>query len=225
MDIISKLYFFIGSLVCHQIQERTIYIGEKPLPFCARDTGIYLGIFIALIYCICRGKLKSDKIPSTRTGILLIMLTVPMMIDAVSSYALIRQTDNTVRLLTGIFFGMPIALFLIPAANYKVDGSNRLKVIDGCVDLLLLTFINVSVAFIILKFDLPAWWTVSTACLSGLVFIISRLGYTVIKLLNIGNPERRGVYSLAITAVTFGMLYIFKYCVIEWIMYQIGDLR
>jgi len=218
MDIILRIYFFIGSLVCHQIPERTVYIGAMPLPFCARDTGIYLGIFIALIYCICRGRLKADKVPSTPIGILLVLFTVPMMIDAVTSYASIRQTNNIIRLITGIFFGMPIVIFLIPTANYKVYGSNKLKVIDSYIDLLLVAFINILITFAILKLGIPNWWIVSTACLVGLVFIITRLGYTVIKLLNIGNPKRRSIYSLLITAITFGVLYVLKYYVLEWII-------
>lgn len=217
MDIILRIYFFIGSLVCHQIPERTVYIGEMPLPFCARDTGIYLGIFTVLIYSICRRKLKADKVPSTPIGILLVLLTVPMMIDAVSSYASIRQTNNTIRLITGIFFGMPLVLLLIPAANYRVYGSNKIKVIDSYIDLLMLSFINILMAFAILIFDLLPWWIVSTACLVGLVFIITRLGYTVIKLLNIGNPKRRTIYSLLITTITFGALYVLKYYILEWI--------
>lgn len=217
MEIISKIYFFIGSLVCHQMPERTIYIDGIPLPFCARDTGIYLGGAIALIYCIVRGKLKSDKVPSTRISVILALLTVPMMIDAVSSYISIRQTDNTMRFMTGIFFGMPIVLFLIPAANYKVFETNKLKVVDSYFDLLLLSFINICVGIIILKFSIPIWWIVSTASLLGLVFVITRLGYTILKLLNIGSPKGRVIYALALTTISFGGLFILKYYVLDWL--------
>lgn len=215
MNTILRIYFFIGSLVCHQIPERTIFINDMPLPFCARDTGINLGIFIALIYCIVRGKLKADKVPSTKISLLLVMLTVPMMVDAGSSYLMIRQTNNLIRLMTGLFFGMPIVLFLLPAANYKVYGTNKLKIIDSYLDLILLSFINILIGFIILKFGVPAWWIVSTASLVGLVFIITRLGYTVVKLLNVGKTKTRIIYSLAITMIVFGLLYILKYHVLN----------
>jgi uncharacterized membrane protein len=197
--------------------ERTIHIGGIPLPLCARDTGIYLGGAIALIYCIVRGKLKSDKVPSIPISVILALSTVPMMIDAVSSYISIRQTDNTARLMTGIFFGMPIVLFLIPAANYKVYDTNKLKVIDSLFDLLLLSLINICVGIIIIKLSIPIWWIVSTASLLGLVFIITRLGYTIIKLLNIGNPKWRVIYALVLTTIIFGMLFMLKYYVLEWL--------
>jgi len=214
MEIFFKIYFFIGSLVCHQIPERTIHIDGMSLPFCARDTGIYLGVFIALVYCIVRGKLKSDKIPSIRISVLLALLTVPMMIDAVSSYFSIRQTDNTIRLLTGSFFGMPIVLFLIPAANYKVYGKNKLRIIDSYFDLIVISLINILVCITILRFDILVWWIVSTASITGLIFLITRLGYTIIKLLNIGNQKVRIIYALALTIIVFGVLYILKYHVL-----------
>lgn len=225
MEIIRSIYFFIGSLVCHQMSERTIHIDGIPLPFCARDTGIYLGVFIALIYCIVRGKLESDKVPSTRISVLLALLTIPMMLDGVSSYVSIRQTDNATRLMTGIFFGMPIVLFMIPAANYKVYDKNKLKVIDSYFDLILLFFINIFIGLIILRFDILTWWIVSTASLTGLVFLITRLWYTLIKLLNIGNQKGRVLYSIVLTVMVFGTLYILKYYVLEWIRFFVKGLR
>lgn len=215
MEIISRIYCFIGGLVCHQIPERTIFIDGMPLPLCARDTGIYLGVFIALIYCIVRGKLKSDRVPSTRISVLLALLMIPMMIDAVTSYVSMRQTDNIIRLVTGIFFGMPIVLFLIPAANYKVYEMNKLKVIDGLFDLILISTINISVCIVILRLNMLTWSIVSTASLIGLVFIIARIFYTLMKILNVGSPKIIGVYTSALTIIIFGILYILKYYVLE----------
>ena len=217
MEIISKIFFFIGSLVCHQMPERTICIDGMYLPLCARDTGIYLGVTIVFIYSFVRGKIKSDKVPSTQISIILALLTVPMMIDAVSSYISIRQTDNTVRLMTGIFFGMPIVLFLVPTANYKAYDTNKIKIIDSYYDLLLLSFINICIGIIILKFSVLKWWMVAIASLFGLVFIITRVGYTIMKLLNIGSPKGRVIYALALTTMFFGCLFILKYYVIEWL--------
>ena len=208
--MISRLYYFIGSLVCHQLPERTIFIDGMHLPLCARDTGIYLGIFIALVFLVVRGKFKADTVPSNRISVLLAILMIPMMVDAVTSYASIRQTDNIIRLVTGIFFGMSLVLFLFPAANFKTNEPGRLKVIDGWSDVILLAVINILVCIVILRFHIMAWTVVSTASLVGLVFIFGRLIYTLIRILNIGSPKRSIIYTSVLTIITFGMLYILK---------------
>ncbi len=209
MEAIIRIYYFIGSLVCHQIPGRTLSIDEISLPLCARDTGIYSGIFVVLVYCIVRGKIKADRVPSTGVSVVLTLLMIPMMLDAVTSYVSIRQTDNIIRLVTGFFFGMSIAVFLIPAANFKVYGVNKLKVIDGWFDLLILSGINILACIVILRSGLPIW-IVSTASIAGLIFVVGRIIYTLIKLLNIGEPKRRVIYASALTVIAFGLLYIVK---------------
>lgn len=208
--MISRLYFFIGSLVCHQLTERTIFIDGILLPMCARDTGIYLGIFIALAFLVVRGKFKADTVPSTGISVFLAILMIPMMVDAVTSYASIRQTDNIIRLVTGIFFGMSLVLFLFPAANFKINEPGRIKVIDGWVDVILLAVINVLLCTVILKFNIMSWTVLSTASLIGLVFIFGRIIYTLIRILNMGNPKRSIIYTSVLTIIAFGMLYILK---------------
>lgn len=196
--------------MCHQLPERTIFIEGMPLPMCARDTGIYLGIFIALAFLLVRGRFKADTVPSTRISVFLAILMIPMMVDAVTSYASIRQTDNIIRLVTGIFFGMSLVLFLFPAANFKTNEPGRLKVIDGWVDVILLAVLNILVCTVILRFNILVWAVVSTASLIGLVFIIGRLIYTLIRILSIGNPKRSIIYTCVLTIIAFVMLHILK---------------
>lgn len=214
ITILSRLYFWLGSSVCHQIPERTIHINEMPLPICARDAGIYLGVFIVMVYCIIRRRLQADKPPSIAVSIVLAVLMIPMMIDAVSSYASIRQTNNTIRFVTGIFFGMSIAVFLIPAANYKVYEPNKIKILNGFFDVILLMLVAISMCFIVLKLHVLTWWMVSTACLTGLVFIIARFAYTVIGL----QKTKKGIRligSLISTVMFFCVVYMLKHMLLQ----------
>lgn len=177
---------------------------------CARDTGIYLGILIALAFLVAKRRFKADTVPSTGISVFLAILMIPMMVDAVTSYASIRQTDNIIRLVTGIFFGMSLMLFLFPAANFKTNEPGRIKVIDGWFDVILLAVINVLLCTVILRFNIISWAVVSTASLIGLVFIFGRLIYTLIRVLNIGNNKRSIIYTSFLTIFAFGMLYILK---------------
>jgi len=66
-DILIKIYGAIGSLTCHQLPSRTIYINSIPLPLCARDTGIYIGFFISLIYIYINKRSKVDLPPDIKS--------------------------------------------------------------------------------------------------------------------------------------------------------------
>ena len=40
----------IGYAVCHRIDVRSFHLGDRPLPLCARCSGMYLGAGLGLIY-------------------------------------------------------------------------------------------------------------------------------------------------------------------------------
>jgi hypothetical protein len=40
----------IGYAVCHRIAERSFHTHDRPLPLCARCTGMYLGVIAGLAY-------------------------------------------------------------------------------------------------------------------------------------------------------------------------------
>ena len=187
MGILIDVYYFIGSLVCHQISERTIYLDNLPLPVCARDTGIYMGFFIAFVFCIAKGRLKSDKPPDFSISIVLVLMMIPMMIDGTSSYIGLRRTDNTVRLITGLFFGMPIPIFLVPAANFKVFETNSNAVIKHWGELLILGIVSL-LAAILTIYKIFSWFLISSILIFSLIFIISRVVYTILKVVK-GNKR------------------------------------
>ena len=49
MNLANSIIFLAGSLVCHQIPERSFYWAGQQLPVCARCTGLYLSGALGLI--------------------------------------------------------------------------------------------------------------------------------------------------------------------------------
>jgi len=49
MDLATSLIFLVGSVVCHQIPERSFYWAGHQLPVCARCTGLYVSGTVGLI--------------------------------------------------------------------------------------------------------------------------------------------------------------------------------
>jgi uncharacterized membrane protein len=102
------LYFF-GHGFCHQLPSRTFEVGGLFFSACARDTGIYLGFFFAVLAAFiiyAKTREKPAELPPVTYLILLALFVVPMGIDGVSSYAGLRPTTNTIRYITGFLTGM-----------------------------------------------------------------------------------------------------------------------
>lgn len=112
-NIIVHFFNFIGQLVCHQIPERTLWIGGRYLPVCSRDTGAYLGFYIGYLLLPLR---KKEACGPPNLWITLFMVT-PMIVDAATQALGFRTSTNELRLITGLLFGVALA----PSLAYLVS--------------------------------------------------------------------------------------------------------
>ena len=112
--ILEKVSFFLGRAICHQLPERSFFHDGHYLPVCARDTGIYIGIFSTLLFLRLTKKDRATTIPNKKISFTLLLFLFPLVIDGFSSYLGIYSTTNLIRILTGILFGMALPFFLIP---------------------------------------------------------------------------------------------------------------
>ena len=49
MDLVLAIIFSVGSVICHQIPERSFYWAGQQFPVCARCTGLYVSGTLGLI--------------------------------------------------------------------------------------------------------------------------------------------------------------------------------
>lgn len=97
--------------LCHQIPERSFHYKSKQFPVCARCTGILLGYCtIPLFY------LEIIKIPIS----LIILLNIPLLIDSISQYLGLRESNNILRLITGILSGFACSALVIIILNLVI---------------------------------------------------------------------------------------------------------
>jgi predicted membrane protein DUF2085 len=54
----AVVVYAIGSVICHQLPERSFHLWGRQLPVCARCTGIYAGAAIAAIALVVVARLK-----------------------------------------------------------------------------------------------------------------------------------------------------------------------
>lgn len=110
------LYFF-GHGFCHQIPLRSFEAGGLIFSVCARDTGIYLGFFFAVVVAFilyARHKEKPAELPPVYYLVVLALFIVPMAVDGLSSYAGLRPTTNMIRYITGFFAGTAAGSLVVP---------------------------------------------------------------------------------------------------------------
>ncbi|KAF0108963.1 MAG: hypothetical protein FD146_7 [Anaerolineaceae bacterium] len=124
----------IGYAVCHRIDERSLQIGTRQLPLCARCTGMYLGAVTGIVFQMVIGR-KRCKLPHWSVIAALGALTVAFGVDGANSYLYLIKSvspgalanipniyvpNNLLRILTGSGMGLAMALMLLPAFNQTV---------------------------------------------------------------------------------------------------------
>ncbi|MBT2657393.1 DUF2085 domain-containing protein [Bacillus sp. ISL-18] len=112
--MIQAIFDFFGRAICHQLDERSLHVSGLALSVCARDTGIYIGIFSTLLYLHIFKRKSKLTIPTIKISFLLLLLMIPLMIDGLGSYTHLFQSNNVRRLVSGICFGFVLPYFLYP---------------------------------------------------------------------------------------------------------------
>jgi len=124
------LFEFAGSAVCHGLAERSLSAGGVPLPLCARCTGLYLGFFVTFIYLGVKKRLSGNKPP----GLIFLSAAVfgicALMIDGITSYAGVRDSNNLLRLITGVLCGAPLPVLFTLAANFTPEKQNDEAIVE-----------------------------------------------------------------------------------------------
>jgi len=219
MDLFEKLFNMAGSLICHQLPSRTIHADGMALPVCARDTGIYLGIFTTTFYLLLMRRFKSEKPPDIFASLVMVLLMAPMIIDGFLSYTGIIETSNLRRLLTGAFFGLPIPFFLIPAAHFKVEGKNTSMVLKNRFELAAVYGMGLGLCYAVWNGIMP-YVVFGLIFISSLLFILGRMSYTIY--VRYGRLRKKAVYIL--TGVTTISVVLFLGFVSEFLLKPIKTM-
>ena len=116
----------VGYAVCHRIDLRSFHLGERPLPLCARCTGMYLGAVAGLAYQQVLSRRRGGT-PGRAVIVALALLVLFFVVDGFNSFIsffpgapVLYQPQNTLRLLAGSGMGIAIAVALFPAFNQTV---------------------------------------------------------------------------------------------------------
>ncbi len=95
------------NLICHRKPERSFFIKGHQFPVCARCTGFYTGLAIFLIYDYFY---EIDY--SFNLLIISVILLIPTAIDGFTQLFKFRESNNTLRFITGLIGGLGLIIFL-----------------------------------------------------------------------------------------------------------------
>ena len=109
---LKKVFFNDNiKLICHQKRGRSPNICGKQFFLCYRCTGIYLSLFISIIFLF-----NSSFILKHNFLLILFIFfigTTPLIIDGYTQYNGLRRSNNFLRFLTGSLFGFTSGFTLI----------------------------------------------------------------------------------------------------------------
>jgi uncharacterized membrane protein len=94
--------------ICHRRPERSFKIRNYYFPVCARCTGIYLGIFSFFIFDYFFN-FQYDTILILAAAIMIL----PTFLDGLTQFFNFRESNNTLRCITGLMAGIGIGILII----------------------------------------------------------------------------------------------------------------
>lgn len=98
MNFLAKFIYYVGDLNCHQLSQRSYSYNDNQMSFCARDTGIFLGLVLGFMYA------SRKKIILTLP--LVIATLLPIGLDGTIQLLTDYESTNPKRLITGLIAGV-----------------------------------------------------------------------------------------------------------------------
>jgi len=111
--------YWIGDGECHQMANRSLFLNDNQMPFCARDLGLFLGLAAGF-------GLASFVLIRIHPALVLVGL-VPMAVDGGIQLVTEYESNNPLRLATGFVAGLALSLMFAHMIFAIQEGPVRKK--------------------------------------------------------------------------------------------------
>ena len=133
----------IGSLVCHQLPERSYQLWAAQMPVCARCAGLYAGAVIGAVASASRTaraarpsssnavqRFSPAKAPAAgtqgfspagRARVALALAAAPTLLTLIAEWTTGRMPPHAVRAAAGVPIGLVVAWLVVAAADNQVN--------------------------------------------------------------------------------------------------------
>lgn len=113
--VLSAAMYAFGSLICHQIPERSFHLQSFQLPVCARCFGIYAGAAAAAAIAVM--PLGAGR-PRAASRVVFLLAAVPTAVTLALEWGGIWAPSNLTRAIAGAPLGFAVAYAVVRALHY-----------------------------------------------------------------------------------------------------------
>ena len=219
MPLEWKMYAVVHG-VC--AQAHTVDMAGMRLPLCARNTGIYSGFLVTVLYLLAIGRASAAKLPPWPILITLLAFIVVMGVDGFNSLLMdlflphLYTPRNELRTLTGIGMGvaMAVLIFLMFNMSLRQNPATEQRIIGNwlelggalLINLLVLAAMYGNVALMFWPIAFSAWLGI-TGILYGINVLLTALfmGYEgkIVRMIQLAKPA---TWALVFTLIELGAL-------------------
>lgn len=96
-----------AKIICHRKPERSFFIKGYQFPVCARCTGFYISLALYFIYTYYFYVDYTFYLISFG-----IFLLIPALVDGVTQFIGLRESNNQIRMITGLLGGLGLGIVI-----------------------------------------------------------------------------------------------------------------
>jgi uncharacterized membrane protein len=114
----SPSWRLLFRMMCHGIPRRCLELFGTPMPICARCVGVYLGLLAGLAAFAALPLLRERVMRTVAFA-----AVTPLAIDGLTQLAGLRESNNPLRMATGIAAGLAFGLWVLSAVERRDDDA------------------------------------------------------------------------------------------------------
>jgi uncharacterized membrane protein len=121
------LVYAAGSLICHQLPERSYHLWTAQMPVCARCMGIYVGAAIAAVIAAAGSTPRPPFREAWIVRFALIIAALPGVLTLLYEWTTGQTPSNLIRAASGIPIGAVVAWLVVGATRDGAAAENQVN--------------------------------------------------------------------------------------------------
>lgn len=202
---------YAGAAFCHRITSRSFTIAGRPMPLCARCSGMYIGFMVYFLMTLLAGRERWTAFPKLPIMGLFVLFVAIMGFDGVNSYShffvntpKLYTPNNYLRLFTGLGTGLAIGAFIIPTVGQVLWREQVWRAaIQSWWEFAQLILVTILVAMLLLTNIHIFTHTLAIFSVLGVLFILGSIN-TVMLLLITGRDGKAETIWQALWPLVLG---------------------